>query len=112
MRAEVAAADGRSRAMTRYARGVAAVEAAGAGLTALLPIGPHGRLPGAVLAALAIAYSTCLLPTLAVARRARVQRTSRDSGRQVAVAARTCRLAPAAPDATAGPGHPGHRFVS
>jgi hypothetical protein len=95
MRAEVAAADDRPRAMTRYARGVAAVEAAGAGLAALLPIGPHGGLPAGVLAIVAVLYGACLIPTLAAARRARVGSTRTVRGN--VAAPRDNGPAPAAP---------------
>jgi hypothetical protein len=70
MRAEVAAVDGRSAAMTRYAMCVAALEAAGAGVAALLPADD-----GAVVAWVAVAYAGGLVPTLISARRARVPST-------------------------------------
>src|SRR3954471_3426477 len=46
MRAEVNAVDASPRAMTRYALCIAAVEAAGTGLGALLPAGPDGYPTG------------------------------------------------------------------
>ncbi|MFC5003013.1 MFS transporter [Dactylosporangium cerinum] len=70
MRAEVAAVDARPQAMTRYALSIAAVEAAGAGVAALLP------LRGGFLIAVFLVYGLSLLPTILTARRARVQ----DSG--------------------------------
>jgi hypothetical protein len=73
MRAEVAVADGTPAGMTRYSLGVAAVEAAGAGLAALLPIGAGSTLTTWPLAGLTVIYGACLVPTLAVARRARVR---------------------------------------
>jgi hypothetical protein len=72
MRAEVAAVDGRDRAMTGYALSIAAVEAGGAGLAALLPFGGSGRPSGPILTAVIVAYVACLLPTFASATRARV----------------------------------------
>jgi hypothetical protein len=72
MRAEVAAVDGRDRAMTGYALSIAAVEAGGAGLAALLPFGHSGLPSGPVLTAVVIAYTACLLPTYVSATRARV----------------------------------------
>jgi hypothetical protein len=58
--------------MTQYALSIAAVEAAGAGLATLVPIG--GGTAGATIAltAVTIVYGACLLPTLFSARRARV----------------------------------------
>jgi hypothetical protein len=70
MRAEVAAVDGRSTAMTRYAMCVAALEAAGAGMAALLPAGD-----GLAIAGVAAIYAGGLVPTLISARRARVPST-------------------------------------
>lgn len=72
MRAEVAAVDGRDRAMTGYALSIAAVEAGGTGLAALLPFGTSGMPSGPVLAIVAIAYTACLVPTFVSATRARV----------------------------------------
>lgn len=72
MRAEVAAVDPRPGAMTRYATAIAAVEAAGAGAAALLPIDARGTLHGGLMTALAVVYAASLLPTLRSARRARV----------------------------------------
>lgn len=67
MRAEVAAVDARPQAMTRYALSIAAVEAAGAGVAALLP------LRDGFLVAVFLVYGLSLLPTILTARRARVQ---------------------------------------
>jgi MFS family permease len=67
MRAEVAAVDARPQAMTRYALSIAAVEAAGAGVGALLPL--HGGFQFGVF----LVYGLSLLPTILTARRARVQ---------------------------------------
>lgn len=72
MRAEVAAVDGRDRAMTGYALSIAAVEAGGAGIAALLPFGPSGLPSGPLLTAVVVAYAACLLPTFVSATRARV----------------------------------------
>jgi hypothetical protein len=72
MRAEVSAVDASPRSMTRYALCVAAVEAAGTGLAALLPVGPDGVPTGWPLAAVFILYAGSLLPTYWSARRARM----------------------------------------
>jgi MFS family permease len=72
MRAEVAAVDARPRSMTRYALAIAAVEAAGTGLGALLPVGASGHPTGAPLIMIFIVYAGSLLPTIFSARRARM----------------------------------------
>ncbi|GAA2542258.1 hypothetical protein GCM10010435_07310 [Winogradskya consettensis] len=72
MRAEVAAVDAHPRSMTRYALAIAAVEAAGTGLGALLPVGPEGYPTGGVLIAIYLLYAGSLLPTILSARRARL----------------------------------------
>jgi hypothetical protein len=72
MRAEVTAVAPGARAMTRYALCIAAVEAAGTGLGALLPVGPGGHPTGAMLVAVYVLYAGALLPTLVSARRARI----------------------------------------
>lgn len=72
MRAEVAAVDVRPAAMTRYATGVAAIEAAGAGVAALLPIGRGDGLSGVLLTVATIGYAASLIPQFTSARRARV----------------------------------------
>ncbi|WP_305782540.1 hypothetical protein [Symbioplanes lichenis] len=68
MRAEVAAVDAGPRAMTRYALAIAAVEAAGTGVAALLP----ATLDGPLLVAVYVVYGGSLIPTLLSARRARM----------------------------------------
>ncbi|WP_306205083.1 hypothetical protein [Actinoplanes sp. RD1] len=68
MRAEVAAVDAGPRAMTRYALAIAAVEAAGTGVAALLPVDLNGHL----LLAVYVVYGGSLIPTLLSARRARM----------------------------------------
>jgi hypothetical protein len=68
MRAEVAAIDARPRAMTRYAMSILAVEAAGTGFAALLPIQKHSFL----LTLIIIWYGVSLLPTVVCSRTARV----------------------------------------
>ncbi|MEV6630983.1 hypothetical protein AB0M54_09545 [Actinoplanes sp. NPDC051470] len=73
MRAEVSAVAPGPKAMTRYALGIAAVEAAGTGLAALLPAGAAGHPTGWWLAAVFVVYAGSLLPTIAGARRARVR---------------------------------------
>jgi hypothetical protein len=72
MRAEVAAVDARPRSMTRYALAIAAVEAAGTGLGALLPAGVDGHPTGVPLVIIFIVYAGSLLPTVISARRARM----------------------------------------
>jgi MFS family permease len=72
MRAEVNAVDASPRSMTRYALSIAAVEAAGTGLAAFLPVGPDGVPTGWLLVAVFILYSGSLLPTFVSARRARI----------------------------------------
>ncbi len=84
MRAEVTAVDPRPRAMTRYAVAIAAVEAAGTGLAALLPVGPAGHPTGWLLVAVLIGYGGSLLPTILSARRARVAAGVRAGARRVA----------------------------
>jgi hypothetical protein len=66
MRAEVNLVDERPAAMTRYAMSVAAVEAGGAGVAALLPS------TGLSVPIIIIVYALSLLPTFLSARRARV----------------------------------------
>ena len=72
MRAEVAAVDGRPRSMTRYALAIAAVEAAGTGLGALLPVGTGGYPTGAPLILIFIVYAGSLIPTIISSSRARM----------------------------------------
>lgn len=71
MRAEVAAVDAGHRSMTRYALAIAAVEAAGTGVGALLPVGPDGYPTGFFLTAIFVLYAGSLVPTFLSARRAR-----------------------------------------
>ncbi|MFG1603957.1 hypothetical protein [Actinoplanes sp. NPDC049265] len=73
MRAEVTAVAPGPKAMTRYALGIAAVEAAGTGLAALLPAGTGGYPTGWWLTAVFVVYAGSLLPTIVSARRARVR---------------------------------------
>ncbi|MEV6490451.1 hypothetical protein AB0M20_17760 [Actinoplanes sp. NPDC051633] len=72
MRAEVTAVAPGARAMTRYALCIAAVEAAGTGLAALIPVGRGGHPTGWLLVAVFILYAGSLIPTILSARRARV----------------------------------------
>jgi hypothetical protein len=72
MRAEVTAVAPGARAMTRYALCIAAVEAAGTGAGALLPVGSGGHPTGALLGVVFVVYAGALLPTLISARRARI----------------------------------------
>jgi hypothetical protein len=82
MRAEIAAvADGRqARALTRYAGGVAAVEAAGAAAGAVLVVVNGGSLRETSLVALLVIYGASLLPTFLIARGSRVAKTPRTPG--------------------------------
>jgi MFS family permease len=73
MRAEVTAVAPGARAMTRYALCIAAVEAAGTGLAAMIPSGHGGHPTGAALVAVFVAYAGSLIPTILTARRARVR---------------------------------------
>ena len=72
MRAEVTAVAPGVKAMTRYALCIAAVEAVGTGLAALLPVGAHGYPTGLPLIAVFVVYAGSLLPTVLSARRARI----------------------------------------
>jgi hypothetical protein len=72
MRAEVSAVDASARSMTRYAVAIAGVEAAGTALAALLPTGTLGYPTGWLLIAVFVVYLGSLLPTVLVARRARI----------------------------------------
>ena len=72
MRAEVTAVAPGAKAMTRYALCIAAVEAAGTGLAALLPVGSGGYPTGWSLAAVFLVYAGSLVPTILSARRARI----------------------------------------
>jgi hypothetical protein len=72
MRAEVSAVDASARSMTRYAVAIAGVEAAGTAIAALLPTGSLGYPTGWLLVAVFIVYVGSLLPTVLVARRARI----------------------------------------
>ncbi len=75
MRAEVAAADSSPRAMTHYAMSIAAIEAFGAGVAALLPTSSQGTLHDALLWLVLTVYAGSLLPTFGCARRSRVPST-------------------------------------
>ncbi|MET0425392.1 MAG: hypothetical protein ABW046_16025, partial [Actinoplanes sp.] len=72
MRAEVTAVDASARSMTRYAVGIAAVEAGGTALAALLPSGTAGHPTGWLLFTIFVIYLGSLLPTIVTARRARI----------------------------------------
>jgi hypothetical protein len=75
MRAEVAAvAVDRARALTWYAAGIGAVEAAGAAVAAVLPVGTNGAPQGALLVGVVGLYGLSLVPTLIVAGGSRVRR--------------------------------------
>ena len=81
MRAEVTVVDSRPRAMTKYAFTTGAVEAAGIGVAALLPVGADGHPTGWLLAVVLAAYGGSLLPTIFSARRARVTAAVRSGTR-------------------------------
>jgi hypothetical protein len=68
MRAEVAAVDPGPRSLTRYAVAIAAVEAVGASVAALLPISADGRLGGAVTAVILLVYGSSVTPQFLIAR--------------------------------------------
>ncbi|GAA3914521.1 hypothetical protein [Actinoplanes auranticolor] len=104
MRAEVAAVDARPRSMTRYALAIAAVEAAGTGLGALLPAGPDGHPTGWPLILIFVAYAGSLVPTIISSRRARM--TPRGAARRI-MPARVLRYAVST--LTGGTGITGHR---
>jgi hypothetical protein len=72
MRAEVTAVSPGAKSMTRYALCIAAVEAAGTGMAALLPAGARGHPTGWILFAIFAVYAGSLIPTMFSARRARV----------------------------------------
>ncbi|WP_250033049.1 hypothetical protein [Paractinoplanes maris] len=72
MRAEVSAVDASPRSMTRYAVAIAGVEAAGTAIAALLPTGTLGYPTGWLLITVFAVYLGSLLPTVLVARRARI----------------------------------------
>jgi hypothetical protein len=72
MRAEVTAVAPGAKSMTRYALCIAAVEAAGTGLAALLPVGAGGYPTGLPLIAVFVVYAGSLVPTFMSARRARI----------------------------------------
>lgn len=67
MRVEIAAADPDAAGMTRYLAMTVALEAGGASLAALLPIGRHGHISATWVAVALAAYALSLLPTTAVA---------------------------------------------
>lgn len=73
MRAEVTAIAPGPKPMTRYALGIAAVEAAGTGFAALIPAGAAGYPTGWWLAVVFVVYAGSLVPTILIARRARVR---------------------------------------
>ncbi len=81
MRAEVAAVDSRASAMTWYVVSIASIEAVGAAAGALLPVGAGGTVTGALLTGVIVWYGVCLLPTLFVARAARVPKAEHRRGR-------------------------------
>ena len=78
MRAEIAteAIGRRTRALTWYAGGIAAVEAAGVAVAALLPVSVSGTTTGPVLLAVVVVYVVSLAPTFLVARGSRVPRST------------------------------------
>ncbi|MDQ6849944.1 MAG: hypothetical protein M3070_08215 [Actinomycetota bacterium] len=77
MRAEVAAADPGARAMTRYAVAIAAIEAVGASVAALLPISVGGGTSATVVSWVIVLYGASVVPQFVCARGALV-RSGRD----------------------------------
>ncbi|MGY1711786.1 hypothetical protein ACI8AC_19995 [Geodermatophilus sp. SYSU D00758] len=80
MRAEVAAARPGASALTWYGSLIAAAEAAGVALAALLPLGPDAR--DLVLAVVTCCYVLSLVPTVVVAGRSPVPRAAVPAGRR------------------------------
>jgi hypothetical protein len=70
MRAEVAAVEPGARALTRYATAIAAIEALGAAVAALLPLTAHGAVNVPVVTAVIVCYGASLVPQFGCARRA------------------------------------------
>lgn len=100
MRAEVTAVDPRPRAMTRYALAIAAAEAAGTGVAALLPVSSTGHPTGWLMVAVVAVYAGSLLPTFLSARRARISAvrvSSRTGGTAVRVTPAAVLDVPATP---------------
>jgi len=83
MRAEVSAVDASPRSMTRYAVGIAGVEAAGTALAALLPKGSAGYPAGWLLVTVFFLYAGSMLPTMITARRARISALPGAPGNQL-----------------------------
>lgn len=80
MRAEVAAVTSGARALTWYGTGIAAVEAVGVGLGALLPLQTaKGGDPAMLL--IVLGYAAVLLPTFVVAGKSTVPRAIDQTGR-------------------------------
>lgn len=78
MRAEVASVRPGAEALTWYGTAIAAVEAAGVALAAVLPTGP--AVEDTVLSAVAVAYVLGLVPTVLVAGGSPVRRAARLPG--------------------------------
>jgi hypothetical protein len=100
MRAEVAAVDPGTRSLTHYAVAIAAVEAIGAGVAALLPITAAGRLGGGITVGILLIYGSSVAPQFLCARTSMVRsgRDQRDQQTSPAATAAPAEL-PAAPDA-------------
>ena len=81
MRAEVAAVSSRAAAMTGYMVCIASIEAGGAAVAALLPVGSSGTIAGSLLIAVIAWYAVCLIPQLIIGHTARVGRSERRRGR-------------------------------
>ncbi len=77
MRAEVAAIDSGAGTMTFYAMAIAAIEAVGVAVAALLPVGAGDGIGDVVLTTVIAAYAASLVPTLVVAGGSRVARSPR-----------------------------------
>lgn len=78
MRAEVSAVSAGAGGLTWYGTVVAAVEAVGVALAALLPLGTEGGASGPLLGLVALLYVLALLPTVVVAGGSRVRRMARE----------------------------------
>jgi hypothetical protein len=108
MRAEVAAADPGPRSLTRYAVAIAAVEAVGASVAALLPITAAGQLGGAVTAAVMLVYGSSVIPQFLIARTS-VVRSGREVRSDQLAAEPAGVVSPVEPAEAIGPAEP-HRL--
>lgn len=79
MRAEVSAVEPGTRSLTRYAMAIAAIEALGAAVAALLPLSSRGSVNVPVVAGIVAVYCASLIPQFACARLAQIQRGCRST---------------------------------